>query len=53
MPTQPLAWADGLPREFPLVGRRDELERMYRLFGHETRVDPVLLVTGDPGVGKR
>ncbi len=41
-----------LPRELPLVGRRDDLERLFRLFGHETRVPPFLLMTGDPGVGK-
>ncbi len=42
----------GLPSELPLVGRRDDLDRIYRIFGHETRVEPMLLVTGDAGVGK-
>ena len=45
-------WMDDLPRELPLVGRREHLERLVRLFGHETRVEPVLLMTGAPGVGK-
>jgi tetratricopeptide (TPR) repeat protein len=34
------------------VGRRDDLERLFRLFGHESRVPPFRLLTGDPGVGK-
>ncbi len=41
-----------LPRELPLVGRRDELARLHTLFGHESRVEPMILMTGDPGVGK-
>ncbi len=41
-----------LPRELPLVGRRADLERLHRLFGHESRVQPMVLVTGEPGVGK-
>ncbi len=41
-----------LPRELPMVGRKSDLERLYRLFGHESRVEPTILVTGDPGVGK-
>jgi len=41
-----------LPAELPLVGRREELDRLYRIFGHETRVSPMLLVKGDAGVGK-
>ncbi|HET9947587.1 MAG TPA: AAA family ATPase, partial [Longimicrobiales bacterium] len=45
-------WMDELPRELPLVGRKDDLARVVRLFGHETRVDPVLVLTGAPGVGK-
>jgi tetratricopeptide (TPR) repeat protein len=42
----------GLPRELPLVGRREELERLFRIFGHESQVEPMVLMTGDPGVGK-
>jgi len=41
-----------LPRELPLVGRTADLERLYRIFGHGTQVDPMILLTGDPGVGK-
>lgn len=41
-----------LPRELPLVGRKDELDHLYRLFGHPTRVEPMVLLTGDAGVGK-
>lgn len=41
-----------LPRELPLVGRRGELERLHRLFGDGARVEPMMLMTGDPGVGK-
>jgi len=48
---QPSTNAD-LPRHLPLVGRKAELERLYRLFGHESRVEPVALIMGDPGVGK-
>lgn len=44
--------ASELPRELPLVGRKNDLDRLYRVFGHETRVEPMVLVTGDPGVGK-
>ena len=41
-----------IPRELPLVGRRDDLERLYLLFGHETRVQPMILLSGEAGVGK-
>lgn len=41
-----------LPRELPLVGRVDELARLHRLFGHDRRVEPMVLVSGDAGVGK-
>ena len=44
--------ASELPRELPLVGRKNDLDRLYRVFGHETRVEPMVLMTGDPGVGK-
>jgi len=49
---QPTWTASDLPRELPLVGRKKDLERLFRLFGHETRVEPVVLLAGDPGVGK-
>jgi magnesium chelatase subunit I len=42
----------GRDLELPLVGRKDDLERLYRIFGHETRVEPMILLAGDPGVGK-
>jgi DNA-binding NarL/FixJ family response regulator len=41
-----------LPRELPLVGRREELARLHTLFGHGSRVEPMILMAGDPGVGK-
>ncbi|MEJ2541015.1 MAG: AAA family ATPase, partial [Gemmatimonadota bacterium] len=40
---------DELPREFPLVGRKDELQRLFRIFG----AGPTLrLLVGEGGVGK-
>lgn len=52
MVAQPAPRTPELPRELPLVGRKTELEQLHRLFGHETRVAPVALLAGDPGVGK-
>lgn len=52
MATQAAARTPDLPRELPLVGRKDDLEGLYRIFGHETRVEPMILLAGDPGVGK-
>lgn len=46
------ASAPDLPRELPMVGRKHDLGQLYRLFGHESRVEPTVLLTGDPGVGK-
>jgi DNA-binding CsgD family transcriptional regulator len=52
MSAQPASRMPEIPRELPLVGRRHDLERLYRLFGHEDRAEPVVLVSGDAGVGK-
>ncbi len=52
MSTHPPSRTPEIPRELPLVGRHDDLERLYLLFGHEDRVEPMSLLTGDAGVGK-
>ncbi len=44
--------SSGLPRELPLVGRRDDLESLYTLFGDERVVEPFVVLTGETGVGK-
>lgn len=41
-----------LPRELPLVGRADELERLYTLFGDPSTTEPVAILKGEGGVGK-
>lgn len=49
--THPESPAPGLPRELPLVGRSNELDRLYRLFGDD-EVEPIVFVSGEAGVGK-
>lgn len=52
MATLAVSGAADLPRELPLVGRRAELEHLFRLFGRDGAGEPVALVQGEPGVGK-
>jgi DNA-binding CsgD family transcriptional regulator len=41
-----------LPRELPLVGRRQDLELLFRMFGRESSTPPMFLIAGYAGVGK-
>jgi tetratricopeptide (TPR) repeat protein len=41
-----------LPRPLPLVGRRDELERLFRIFGGGTSGVELRVLVGEGGVGK-
>lgn len=42
----------GFPRELPLVGREDDLEVLYTLFGTADGTPPMAVLTGETGVGK-
>ncbi|MEJ2539027.1 MAG: AAA family ATPase [Gemmatimonadota bacterium] len=46
------AYGSDLPREFPLVGRRAELERLFRIFGSAGPGGALRLISGEGGVGK-
>ena len=41
-----------LPHEFPLVGRKSELESLFTLFGEGPRATRLRLLAGESGVGK-
>ncbi len=41
-----------LPKEFPLIGRQEELERLFRIFGTTGSDDGLRLMVGEGGVGK-
>jgi ATP/maltotriose-dependent transcriptional regulator MalT len=41
-----------LPQEFPLVGRKSELESLFTLFGEGPRAARLRLLAGESGVGK-
>jgi len=44
--------APHLPGELPLVGRSDDLEELHTLFGDPSAVEPMIVLTGEGGVGK-
>ncbi len=44
--------ASGLPRELPLVGRAEELDRLHRVFGDDGETTPLVFLSGEAGVGK-
>jgi DNA-binding CsgD family transcriptional regulator len=41
-----------IPKELPLIGRADDLDRLYRLFGDSGEIEPFAMLKGDGGVGK-
>lgn len=41
-----------LPLELPLVGRKDELDRLFTLFGSGSGTHPLQVISGEAGVGK-